>query len=276
VKLFDGKSQAQKVEDEIKNLLVNISDLDKSSIAFIQIGEDLSSEKFVQIKAGLCEKLGIKNYVFKIDEKSKSDIEIFDEVRKIFDRKDITGGIIQLPVPGESLHKVLDFIPLEKDVDVISTEGKKAFYNGDFSVLPPVVGSLNNFIQENNINLKDLNVVVVGDGELVGKPVSFFLSKNGSNVSTICDYNGESKINCDLLVLCAGVSNLVKGENISNNSDVVDFGSSVVDNKCVGDLDLNSKLEHLNCVSKSPGGMGPLVVRYLLLNWVKATLEKNK
>ena len=115
--------------------------------------------------------------------------------------------------------------------------------------------------------MKSLKSVVVGNGELVGKPISFFLNKNGADVNVLTDYDGAGKLNCRLLVLCAGSPLLVKGDNISVGCDVVDFGSSVVEGKCVGDLDMNSNLEHLGCISKSPGGMGPLVVRYLLLNW---------
>ena len=268
MKLFEGKIQAQRIEEEIKEILSSVKDLEKRFIAFIQIGNDLSSEKFIKIKTSLCEKLGINSLVFILNE-GKKDKEVFEEVKEILNRKDITGGIIQLPLPRKSLGKVLDLIPIDKDVDVISTKGKNRFYNGDFKILPPVVNSLINFVKENNIDLKGLNVIVIGDGELVGKPVTFYLSKSGSNVVILNNYDGKDKLNCDLLVLCAGVPNLVKGENISSNCNVVDFGSTVIDGKCIGDLDLNSKLDHLNCVSKSPGGMGPLVVRYLLLNWVK-------
>ncbi len=268
MKMFDGKFQAQKVEDEIKRQLKDISNIEDKSLVIIQLGKDQSSEKFVQIKVNLCEKLGIKSCVYKIDEKSKSDEEIFDEIRKIFGDREVAGGIIQLPLPRKSLYRVLDFIPLEKDVDVISAEGKKRFYAGNFSILPPTVRALKNFIVANKINLEDLKTVVIGDGELVGKPISFYLSKRGSDVKVLSDYDGNSQLDCHLLVLCAGVPNLVKGENISKGCNVVDFGSSVVDGKCVGDLNMHSNLEHLGCVSKSPGGMGPLVVRYLLLNWI--------
>ncbi len=275
MKIFDGKLQALKIEQEIKDQLKNFSNFDENLLAIVQIGDDLSSEKFIKIKVNLCNKIGIKCCVYKIDEKSKSDEDIFYEVKDIFKSREFAGGIIQLPIPRKSLNKVLDFIPLDKDIDVISTEGKKRFYDGDFSVLPPVISSFTNFISANSIKLKDLKTIVIGDGELVGKPVFFYLSKTSSSVKVLSNYDGKEKLDCDLLVLCAGVPNLVKGENISKNCNVVDFGSSIVEGKCVGDLDLNSNIGHLNCVSKSPGGMGPLVVRYLLKNWVDKALKNS-
>ena len=75
-------------------------------------------------------------------------------------------------------------------------------------------------------------------------------------------------MNFDLLILSAGVPNLVKGQDIEPNTHVVDFGSAVVNGKSTGDLDKNSALSHLSVVSPSPGGMGPLVVRYLIMNFL--------
>ncbi len=268
MKIFDPKPLSQEIEREILNNLNERPEKRNRSLAILEIGKDPSSEKFIKIKLSLCEKLGVKCDVFTLDEQSP-DREIFAQVERIFKDENVAGGIIQLPLPRESLYEVLNLIPLEKDIDVISTEGKRRFYSGDFSALSPVVMAFNNFILKNQVNMSGLKTKIIGNGDLVGRPVSFFLNNNGADVDILTDYNGTDKLECQLLVLCAGVPNLVKGENISAGCNIVDFGSSVVNEKCVGDLDINSNLEHLGCISKSPGGMGPLVVRCLLLNWSK-------
>jgi methylenetetrahydrofolate dehydrogenase (NADP+)/methenyltetrahydrofolate cyclohydrolase len=270
VKIFDGKKQAQKIEENIIEILdknQNPEVLDKI-LAIIMIGKDPSSEKFVKIKSDLCEKLGIKYEIYNIDE-NLSDEEIFTRVENIFGGEKVGGGIIQLPLPRQSLNRVLDLIPLDKDVDLISTAAKERFYSGDFSILSPVVLAFERFINENNIELKNTKAIVVGGGELVGKPISFYLKKKGTSVEVLSNYGGNAFLDCEVLVLAAGEPDLVKGENISPGCHVVDFGSSVVDGKCVGDLNMKSNLEHLGHISKSPGGMGPLVVRYLLLNYIE-------
>lgn len=144
----------------------------------------------------------------------------------------------------------------------------KRFYKGDFTRFSPIVRAFQYFINENKIGLNGLSATVIGDGDLVGKPIAYFLARNRAKVTVLSNYDWECKIFCQLLVLSTGVSNLVKGENIEVRCSVVDFGSSVVDSKCVGDLDMNSKLDHLSVVSPSPGGMGPLVVRFLLMNFL--------
>lgn len=269
MKIFDSKYQSQKIEEEIKSQIESQGGEVKNVLAIILIGDDPASEKFIQIKVSLCEKLGLICKVFKINDKEKTDEQIFSEVGEIFNSEEVDGGIIQLPLPRASLYKVLDLIPVDKDVDVISNEGKRRFYSGDFSRLPPVVRAFQNYVDSCGIDLKGLRSVVVGDGELVGKTLAYYLLKKGSEVEVISNYDGEEKLDCDLLILSAGIPNLVKGENILEGCNVVDFGSAVVDGKCVGDLDMSSSLENLGCISKSPGGMGPLVVRYLLLNFLK-------
>lgn len=267
MKIFDSKKQSEIIEKKISEVSEKCEGIERA-LSIIQIGNNESSNKFIDLKVKLCEKHGILCEVTNIDE-SKNDDEIFQIVENIFSDGKVGGGIVQMPLPRKSLEKLLDFIPIEKDVDVISTEGKKRFYSGDFSRLSPVVRAFENFLSNSDINYNGLKAVVIGEGDLVGKPITFYLLKKGADVKTITNYNGNEKIDCDVLVLSAGVPNLVRGENISSGCNVVDFGSSVINGKCVGDLDMNSSLDHLGCVSKSPGGMGPLVVRYLLLNYLK-------
>lgn len=263
MQIFDGKEYAKVLEKRIVDRLMD-RPID-GVLSIVQIGKNASSEKYIQIKKKLCEKLGIPIDTHYMDD-GLSDPEIYKRVGDIFNDDEVLGGIIQLPLPRKSLSNVLRLIPLEKDIDVISEEGSKKFYSGDFKKLSPIVRAVKFFIDENKTPTAGLKVCVIGDGELVGKPIIHYLKQLEAEVRVLSNYNGECKVSCQLLVLTAGIPKLVRGENISNGCNVVDFGSSVVEGKCVGDLDLNSKLDHLNIVSPSPGGVGPLVVRFLLMN----------
>jgi methylenetetrahydrofolate dehydrogenase (NADP+)/methenyltetrahydrofolate cyclohydrolase len=263
VQFFDGKKYAEVLEKKIVDKLVE--NPINGNLSIIQIGKNSSSEKYIQIKKKLCERLGIPVDIHYIDD-SLSDAEVYKKVREVFTDRKLLGGIIQLPLPRKSLNNVLELIPLEKDIDVISEEGSKKFYSGDFSRLSPIVSAVKLFIEENNIDTTGLKVCVVGEGDLVGKPITHFIRHLGAEVSVLSNYDGECDISCQLLILTAGFPKLVKGNNISVGCSVIDFGSAIVNGKCVGDLDLESKLSHLNVVSASPGGVGPLVVRFLLMN----------
>lgn len=264
MKQFDGKEHAKKLEKQISDFLKH--NVVEGELAIIQIGGNKSSEKYTAIKKKVCDRLGIACRVYKLN-KEKLDLEYMVQATHIIYSPSVKSVIIQLPLPTKRLESLLTKIPRDKDVDVLSEGAKKKFYSGDFSIMPPVVRAVEYFIYSNKIDVNDKNITMVGYGDLVGKPVGFFLEKQGSKVKIVEEnYSPGVLMDSDLVILAAGVSNLVKGEDIKSNCDVIDFGSSIADGKFVGDLDLSSKLSHLGNVSPSPGGMGPLVVRFLIMN----------
>ncbi len=264
MQIFDGHHHAQLLDEKIADFLKTHS-IDKS-LVIVQVGDDLSSTKYVNLKKKYCEKFGIPVEIYNINS-SNSDEEIYKQVEDIFNSSTIGGGIIQLPLPRESLYGLLNLIPVSKDIDVISSKGVAQFYAGDLSRLSPVVRATQYFMKQCHID-SNIDATLIGEGVLVGKPLSYFLAKTGHKVQIIQNYTTGTPLSCHLLVLSAGVPNLVHGEDITPQANVIDFGSSVVDSKTVGDLDLNSNLNHLNFVSPSPGGMGPLVIRFLVMNFL--------
>ncbi len=263
MQIFDGKTQALLLDQEISRY-ISENPLN-TTLAVIMVGENSASQKFVDLKLALCKKLGIPAKHYQIPAK-RSDGEIFTQISEIFANPQVSGGIIQLPLPRESLNQALNLIPEEKDIDRISPKSQKEFYDGDFSKLSPTVRAFEHFIKYSNLETDNLETIVVGKGFLVGAPLGYYLASHGSTVQYLLDYKTGKPLNCHLLILSAGSPELVKGESIAEGCNVVDFGSSVVHNKTIGDLDLKSRLDHLGVVSLSPGGMGPLVIRYLLMN----------
>jgi methylenetetrahydrofolate dehydrogenase (NADP+) / methenyltetrahydrofolate cyclohydrolase len=134
--------------------------------------------------------------------------------------------------------------------------------------LPPVVRAFQLFLKDAGIDLHTKRCIVIGYGDLVGKPISFFMLSHGAKVTVLDNYNTGQPLEADLLLLSTGHAGLVTGPAVSANCHVVDFGSTIVEGKTLGDLALTSELGHLGWVSPSPGGMGPLVVRYLVMNYL--------
>jgi methylenetetrahydrofolate dehydrogenase (NADP+)/methenyltetrahydrofolate cyclohydrolase len=269
--LFNGREEALKLEEKIKEKLAQNPVLKGSGncLCIIMIGGNPSSKKYVDLKKRLCSRLGISVLVEVINE-SLSDKEIASKVQSLCNE----GVIIQLPLPRPSLNFILGLIPEEKDVDQISPKSVKRFYTNCFSEInktsniPPVIRAFKYFLDYARINTRNVETTIIGKGFLVGEPLGHFLLQQGAKVQFILDYKANQPLNCQLLVLSAGSPELVKGEYISKNCNVVDFSSSVVDNKTIGDLDLKSAIGHLGVVSPSPGGMGPLVTRFLVMNFL--------
>ena len=261
MQIFDGRAEAKKLDQKISEFVTK--NPTKKQLAIVQIGDNESSEKYVNIKQQLGKKLGIDVVLHKL-EASLGDPELVAAARAVFNDEEVGGVIVQLPLPRGELNVILDKIPPEKDIDALSDRIVTG-YEGRHS---PVVRSAEHFIYSMGNDSGQKKAIIVGGGKLVGKPVAEYLEKRDWQVEIDENYTRGKSLEAQLVVLSVGVANLVSGEDISDGAGVIDFGSSVVDGKVVGDLDMNTSLDHLGLVSPSPGGMGPLTVRYLFLNFL--------
>lgn len=271
--LFDGKNEAKKLDDQIATIVQeNTSFLAEKFLAIVQIGENAESEKYINLKKKYGDHIGVNVSEYKISSKL-NDLEISNLVSAIALDPDLLGVIIQLPLPRPSLNSILDLIPYEKDVDLLSSAAQSKFYSGILKRLSPVVLATEYFL--NSINFSPINkkALILGSGDLVGKPVEFYLKTKGMTTNFVLDYKPGTKLDADLIVLGTGKPNLVDGADMCANASVIDFGSTIVGDVVVGDLDMKSKTSHLGFVSASPGGLGPLVVRFLFWNFLTSLKE---
>lgn len=263
--LFDGKLHAEKLEDQILNAPKTFKE---KELAIIQIGDNESSEKYVSLKLKVCKRLGIPVGLYRLDYKSQPDAEITKQLLlKLSEDASVGSIIVQLPLPEASLYPLLDLLPQAKDIDILGKESKNLFYTGVSEFESPVVRGVRYFLGTMlPPKAEPLRACIIGYGELVGKPASYFLKSQGYSVEININYNAGDRLDYDLIILSAGIPNLVNPQDIKSGCNVIDFGSSVLNGKTTGDLNLNHSLDHLGVVSPSPGGMGPLVVRFLLMN----------
>ena len=248
--IFDGKEHAEKLDNLIQNYIQTLAEV--PTLAIVSFGYNESSEKYILLKERLCHKLGIPVELHSFD---THNTNVVKEVEHILHRPEIGGAIIQLPIPKGAFDNALDLIPLAKDVDLLSSAAQINFYAGDFTRKMPVLRAVEYFIRSNSLILADLDVSIVGEGFLVGKPLAHYLTTMGAKVSTVTSYARGSMLTGQLVILCAGSAGLVDACDISQGAAVIDFGSSIVEGKTVGDLDMSTKNDHLALLSPSPGGM---------------------
>jgi methylenetetrahydrofolate dehydrogenase (NADP+) / methenyltetrahydrofolate cyclohydrolase len=286
MEFFDYKNHSAKLDKLIKDV-IDLQHIDKE-LLIILIGDNPASLKYIGVKRKLCEELGIKTTLLHLSEQL-SDAEIFAEITKAFANDTVGGGIIQLPLPRPILLESLKLIPPNKDIDLLSSKNVEQYYAGDLYRLPPVVRAFGYFVlsteqkleltQKNVLNislfnklikenLKSKKVHILGNGMLVGKPISHYLRTLDVPIHISENYIKGDKIYSDYLILGTGVPNLVDGGDITSGCNIIDFGTGILEEKVTGDLNLNTPLSHLGLVCKSPGGIGPVVVRSLILNFI--------
>lgn len=273
---FDGKFHAQLLTDKTKDFLSsNVCDY---PLTIIQIGDNSTSESYIRLKIKLCDQLGIKTFYKKVQfvEHTSTFNEIAQEIQEIINQNEEGGVIIQLPLPDKSLTPILDLIPENRDVDLLSSVSQTKFFNVNSlielkeSMLPPVIRATEYFLNEAGFELQynsaQPKALLIGYGFLVGKPLEKFLNLRGFMVDVTEEYLTGSPIKgYDLVISSVGRPELVRLSDIDSNTNIIDFGSTVVEGLTKGDIVLDSS-EHNGLVSTSPGGLGPLVVRFLVMN----------
>lgn len=266
----------KKIADSILNSISRKIKKSKKriSLGIVVIGKDPATESFVKQKQRSALKAGILVKIYFISENSSAQ-KVKITVRAVARKH--TGIIVQLPLP-EKLKKytqeILDGIPSKKDVDVLSTTAWADFLTKG-RPMPPIVQALDAIFKTHHVKVKRKNAVVVGYGQLVGKPASFWLALKGAHVKII-DIGTKNKKaflkNADVIISGVGKSKIIRASDVKKGVVVIDVGTSKVQGKLKGDVDLDV-IKKARVFSTAPGGIGPIVVAMVLKNTLEFSLD---
>ena len=196
-----------------------------------------------------------------------------EEIQKANIDEDIHGIIVQLPLEnknGEKLSKneteaILSEISKEKDVDGLN--------GGDF--IPATAQAINWLLAGYNISLENKKIAVVGQGKLVGAPLSKMFEDSGVKISKFDELNSsemkEKLKDFDVVITAVGKPGLITSEMIKKKAVVVDAGTASENGKIKGDVeDSVRELRKDLTITPIKGGVGPLTVASLIDNVIVA------
>ena len=199
------------------------------------------------------------------------------------------GIIIQLPLPA-SIDKraILDSIDPRLDVDCLGTVAGDKFYKGEINFGFPTALACMALLDYLNLDFKGKKIVVLGQGELVGKPVTALLQFRGfypDIVRSKTENKKEIIKQADVIISGIGKGKYITGDMIKRGAIIIDAGTSESDESSsntrtnvVGDVDFESVKGVASFISPVPGGVGPMTIAMLLHNTIQATLlqKQNK
>tara|TARA_B110000977_G_C10932941_1_gene437848 strand:- start:135 stop:983 length:849 start_codon:yes stop_codon:yes gene_type:complete len=274
-KIIDGKKIAGDLLLRLKEEIAQrqIDGFRAPCLAVLLIGDNPASEVYVRNKKIACEKIGIKS--ISIDLKSDvSEDEVLALVKKLNDDETVDGILVQSPLPKHVDEKlVIEAISPNKDVD-----GFHPLNIGLLAIKRPKLRSCTPFgvikmLKTLDLDLTGMNATVVGASNNVGRPMALELLLENCTV-TICNSRTkdlEKKVSqADLVVVAAGIKNLVRGEWIKEGAIVIDIGINRVEGKLVGDVEFSIAKEKASFISPVPGGVGPMTVATLMENTLLA------
>lgn len=286
MQIIDGKKLRNEILNKVKTEVAALPF--KPVFCDILVGNDPASAQYVDMKMRSAESVGMifhkANFPLSID---MSDL--IEEIKILNKIPNMCGIIIQLPLPEHiDRQMALDRIDPKFDVDCLGRIRSEMFYNnydGENDLGFPTALACMALLDSINLNLKDKKIIVLGQGLLVGKPVTALLKFRGlspivitsktpaRNVYGEAVAGGENKeqliTEADIIISGIGKGKYITGKMIKKDAVLIDAGTSDMNGGIVGDVDLESVKDVASYVSPVPGGVGPVTVAMLLNNVLK-------
>jgi methylenetetrahydrofolate dehydrogenase (NADP+)/methenyltetrahydrofolate cyclohydrolase len=273
--IVDGKLIAGKILSRTRTMRASLNFV--PVLAVIQVGEDLASATYIRKKKEAAEAVGVRFLLYKFSS-SISQSDLAGEIKKI-QQQDLSGLIIQLPLPQSiDKRKILNLLDPALDVDYLSWVSLGKLMIGDFELVPPAPSAILEILKFHKVPLKGKHVVVVGQGDLIGKPlVNLFLREPVTLTTCNRDTKDLGKITrqADILISGVGKYNLIRGLMVKKGAAVIDAGFVLHKGKMSGDVNVEEVAKVAALVTPTPGGVGPVTVAKLLENTVELACRKT-
>ena len=273
--ILDGKALAATVKE---NLAARVNQLKSSGVTpglgTVLVGDDPGSISYVAGKHRDCQQVGINS--IRVDLKaSATQADILAAIKDLNSAKECTGYIVQLPLPsGINTQTVLEAIDPVKDADGLHPINLGRLVAGYAAPLPCTPRAIVELINHYKIPLTGADVVVIGRGITVGRPLGLLLSRKQENATVTLTHTGTKDLaahtkRADIVIAAIGSAYFLKADLVRKGATVIDVGISRTNAGLLGDVD-PAVMEVASFVAPMPGGVGPMTRAMLLTNVVEA------
>jgi len=273
--ILDGKALAASIKAD---LATRTSALKAKGITpglgTVLVGDDPGSHSYVGGKHRDCAEVGITS--IRVDlPATASQADVLAAIKDLNSSKECTGYIVQLPLPGGiDTQVILEAIDPDKDADGLHPMNLGRLVAGYDAPLPCTPRGIVELINHYKIPLAGAEVIVIGRGLTVGRPLGLLLSRKQENATVTLAHTGTKDLashtkRADIVVAAIGKAHFLKGEMIKPGATVLDVGISRTDAGLLGDVD-PGVMDVAAYVAPMPGGVGPMTRAMLLMNVVDA------
>jgi methylenetetrahydrofolate dehydrogenase (NADP+)/methenyltetrahydrofolate cyclohydrolase len=287
-KIISGTETAKEIREELKAEVAELTAKHNvvPGLVTILVGEDPASQSYVAAKNKTAHALGIHSEQVTLDADT-SEEDLLALVDKYNNDEKIHGILVQLPLPKHiNEAKVLDAINPDKDVDGFHPVNVGKMVLGEQCFLPCTPHGVLELLQRSGVETSGAEVVVVGRSNIVGKPVAnLMLQKRdaGNATVTLChtrtrDMDFHTK-RADILIVAAGVPNMIKADQVKEGVVVIDVGVNRIGvtesgkAKLAGDVEFESVKEKAAAITPVPGGVGPMTITMLMKNTLQSAKQ---
>ena len=273
--ILDGKALAATIK---KDLTARTQALKAKGIipglGTILVGDDPGSHSYVGGKHRDCQEVGINS--IRIDlPVTATQADVLVAIKDLNAAKECTGYIVQLPLPSSiNTQVILEAIDPAKDADGLHPLNLGRLVAGHPGPLPCTPRGIVELINHYKIPLSGAEVVVIGRGLTVGRPLGLLLTRKQENATVTLTHTGTKDLlahtkRADIVIAAIGQPHFLKAAMIKAGAVVLDVGISRTDAGLIGDVD-PGVFEVASFVAPMPGGVGPMTRAMLLMNVVDA------
>ncbi len=284
-KLLDGRELASRHRDMVRQRAseLRLKGMVPRLDAVIVGSADNAARQYAERQGEECRALGLDFVLHEIHAGAGYD-DIAGRVLLLNENEDVSGIMVHLPLPeGVDTYKIQRLIHPKKDIEGVNPANIGNVVYGRSSLVPCTALAAMRMIESTDIDLKGKIAVVVGAGNVVGKPLAVLLMRAEATVVS-CNVHTpdmpELTRRADILIAAAGVPQLVKADMVKPGAIVVDVGVNRVRDdsgatRTVGDVAFDEVSQVAGWLSPVPGGVGPMTVAALLSNAIDASARNG-
>jgi methylenetetrahydrofolate dehydrogenase (NADP+) / methenyltetrahydrofolate cyclohydrolase len=277
--LIDGRAISAQILSELSARVSALKSRGlQPGLAFVRVGEDPASKVYVGRKEKACADLGMFSQTQVLPE-TATETELLALIGKLNSDSRVHGILVQAPLPKHIREAVVySTVSPQKDVDGFHPVNVGKLMLGDPTGFQPCTpAGIRELLARSGTKTSGAEVVVLGRGNIVGKPMAAMLcqkDKNANATVTIC-HSGTRDIEAhcrraDILIAAMGVAEFVKADMVKPGAVVIDVGVNRVEGKLVGDVDFKNVQPIAGKITPNPGGVGPMTIAMLMANTVRA------
>ena len=270
-KILDGRATAATIKSELRTKVSAMAK--KPGLGTVLVGDDPGSHSYVNGKHSDCAEVGIQS--IRVDlPANATQADVLAAIKDLNNAPECTGYIVQLPVPkGMDTNLILESIDPDKDADGLHPLNLGKLVIGQPAPLPCTPKGIVELLKRYEIPTKGAEVVVMGRGLTVGRPLALLLSQKGIDATVTITHTATKDAvkltkSADIIVAAIGIAHFLKPDAIKDGAVLLDVGITRTDSGLLGDIDpaCSTKASY---IAPMPGGVGPMTRAMLLQNVVE-------
>jgi len=286
-RIIDGTALAREIRERTREQVAEMTKAGhRLKLAALLVGAPPAGLVYAGSQRLQCERMGIAYELHQLPEDSQAD-DIAERIARLHADPTVTGIMLHMPLPpGVDAAAMQYRIDPYKDVEGVNPANIGFCFYGQPIIAPCAALATVELVRASGVEICGAEAVVVGQGAIVGRPITTFLLQQmatvtGCHVATR-DLAAHTR-RADILVVAVGYAGLITREHVKPGAVVIDVGVNRVKTtgadgqtvvKTVGDVDFEAVREVAGAITPVPGGVGPMTVAVLLRNTVEAAKKQ--